>query len=146
MLKRKLVVEIPVDNAVVISGPDPAEVIKYLCNESTYLIPQRGTLGVFPFRLLFPSNRCGGRADMPEIFSANIFISGNSTIQDKTSNFAGALFSLGNCSFERDLSPHLWIRYLAGEKGGERIGEILFESSIDSLLERITRNSARKAA
>lgn len=82
---------------------------------------------------------------MPEIFPADIFINGNSGIQAGTSDFEGFLVRINGCEFKERSGPLVWIKYLAGKEGGERMGEITFDWAIDSIfraMERITRKAA----
>ena len=145
MLRRSIEIEVPISSAAVLSGPDPYNVLDYLRRGGSSDF-RSAEDGVFSFRLLFPSKHSGGRAHMPEIMQAKVFINGNSGVQTKTCDFSGVLLSLGDCKFEQGNRQLIWIDYLAGVDGGERIGEIRFECSIDYLLACVANEQIHKAA
>lgn len=146
MLKRTVEVAILLKHATVLLSPDPNIVLSYLQN-----LERRSYLdGLFDFRLLFPSKKNGGVTDSAEVLDARIFINGNSSIGRTTSRFEGVLHSLGDAIFGTDFGnengPLVWIDILSGKQGGERVGECMFEVSIDVLSRYIDVAKKQKAA
>lgn len=132
-MQRTIIVEVPVYNAAVISGPDPLQVLDYLSSLSSGAQTMNDN-GIFEFQLLFPSKYCGGSGDSPQIVTAKIFIDGNSIVSSRNSRFSGALCSLDFREYESSHGPIVRINYLTGQEGGERVGEIVFEIPIDKLI------------
>ncbi|MDO8566585.1 MAG: hypothetical protein Q7R58_00335 [bacterium] len=127
MLKRTIEVSVPLTYAVVLASPDPKIVLKYLWGL------ERGNCDeLFDFLLLFPSKENGGATSSTKVLDAKVFINGNSIVEEMTSRFEGVLHSLGDAVFGTENGPRVWINVLAGQRGGERVGECTFDVPIDT--------------